>query len=86
VTNSLPNNIIELPLTKLAGQPFELRWTMYSEGTGSDGVNGGSASQQGEFLFAMPPGTSIQSCWGFDPSGAVPTQRTTWGAVKALYH
>lgn|SRR5690242_9965651 len=47
--------------------------------------NGPQAVAQGSFGFtALPPGYSLQSCQGY-AGAVVPTQRTSWGRLKAHY-
>jgi hypothetical protein len=68
-----------IPLHVVAGTPFRINYFLQS--TPSEG----HATLFGIFPFTdLPQGASIRSCRGYS-QGAVATQPSSWGRIKATY-
>jgi hypothetical protein len=70
---------LSLPLHVVAGTPFRINYFLQST------PEEAHASLLGSFMFTdLPAGASISSCRGYS-QGAVPTQPSSWGRIKAVY-
>ncbi len=73
------NTVLLLPLSHVVGEEFELVYEAHADAYPT-------ASTSGQLSFTgLPPGYGVTSCQGFAGDGAVPTKRTSWGAIKSIY-
>lgn len=73
----LLNVTVQVP----AGQTFGISYTVEAEAN-----EGGYAQAGTQLAFQdLPPGASIQSCYGYRQDFPVPTKTMSWGRVKVLY-
>jgi len=73
---------LALDVPAVSGQPFSLQFRVLvaAGGFNGDGFVGANFSFSG-----LPPGSAVVSCNGYDSGQAVPTKRSSWGALKSHY-
>lgn len=80
IENSVENPVLALPLTLIAGVPFNVTAEVRAD------ADQGSASAEAAYRFVgLPPGAMITSCHGFAGGGAVPSHPVYWGEIKSRY-
>lgn len=76
------HDVIDLPVTIVAGQPERIDFTIYGRRTpGGNHASEGTASYQ---LLGLPEGAVVTSCQGYTP-GPTAARRASWGRLKAAY-
>ena len=79
------SHTLELPLTKNAGQPFRLGWSVHAGSSQQSDLNiHGSANGTATLSFQVPPGVTISSCSGY-VGDVVSARPGSWGALKLRY-
>ncbi len=76
------HDVLELPVTIIAGQPETIGFEIY--GHRNPGGNHGSDGTGTIDFAGLPAGASVTSCQGFG-SLATPARASTWGRLKAAY-
>jgi hypothetical protein len=74
--------VLELALTRSAGEPFPLEFMVWARGQAQGTQAGVGCSLR---FTELPPGATTTSCQGFRDRG-VPAVPGSWGTLKAAYH
>jgi hypothetical protein len=75
---------LDLPLTKLAGQPFRINWSIYAISASAD-FRPGTADGKATLSFMVPAGMTIGSCSGYVGSVVTASTPASWGTLKIRY-